>query len=170
MPEPIRTQLRRLYESNIRGAGTLGAWWATDHYRGCIAHLDEHPRGPLTERMRRDATRFGTLIKWPAAGAAEKTHPARATSTATAPSGKATTAAAAGPDTPRVEPVPLTPSLAICCPVHGAGYARCLGCLAEAAAATQKLEMRAWWRENFSQPEIDALAAGIAWMDERSAA
>ena len=57
-------------------------------------------------------------------------------------------------------------SRAIACPVHGAGYGRCLGCLAEAAEAEQKLELWAWWRARFTPDEIRVLADGIAWMDE----
>lgn len=61
----IRSQLRRLYESNMRGAAQFGQWWAVDHYRGAIRRLDEHPRGPLTTQMRADARHFGSLIRRP---------------------------------------------------------------------------------------------------------
>lgn len=59
----IRSELRRLYESNIAGARLFGAWWAIDDYRSRIRHLDEHPRGPLTGQMRRDRAYYGDLIR-----------------------------------------------------------------------------------------------------------
>jgi len=58
-----RSELRRLYESNIAGARMVGAQWAVYHYQSAIRHLDEHPRGPLTGWMKRDVARFGRLIR-----------------------------------------------------------------------------------------------------------
>lgn len=58
----IRSELRRIYESNIRGASALGQQWAVDDFRARIRHLDRHPRGPLTVLMRRDAAHFAGLI------------------------------------------------------------------------------------------------------------
>lgn len=58
----IRSELRRLYESNIAGARMMGAAWAIPDYHARIRHLDEHPRGPLTASMKRDVAYYGSLI------------------------------------------------------------------------------------------------------------
>jgi hypothetical protein len=59
----VRSELRRLYESNIAGAALFGQTWAVSDYRSRIEHLDEHPRGPLTARMRRDRDYFGSNVR-----------------------------------------------------------------------------------------------------------
>lgn len=51
---------------------------------------------------------------------------------------------------------------AIVCPVHGAGYGRCLGCLSEAAAAKVFIEdgglvltpKQRWWTSRFPMEEL----------------